>query len=1008
MNKILKHLLIFTALLALQGFITLAAQEVQTTTVTGQVLDESGNPMPGVTVKSFNLKNSVLTDSNGEFSIAVTASEEDRIVVSEAGYNLYVITIEPGQSSAGEIPMVKTRMIDPENEISLPYGSLSSLRTVGAVSLISGSELESYPSDNLLEALAGRVPGLVINQYDFMPGQESVGASVRGTGAAIYIDGIPRDITGLNASEVEKIEVLKDLSGRAALGLSGAGPVIWITTKKGESFNRRISVSAETGFRNPVTLPGYLDAYNYATLYNEALENDGLDPLYSQQALDAYRSQSNPDRYPDIDYYDEYVRNTSPFVRGNINFQGGDDRVNYFSSFNYIRTEGLESMGEVIKNNRYKLHGNVDIRLTDFIKLGVNISGSYNTQRYPNAGDGSGVFNMFDVFSRYPANAHTIYFDDKLIISDDYPTNVTNELMYAGFAEGKVLNAQNTANLSIDLGGITEGLSFDARASFDIMNSIIQRKGGTAALYRLETSSTGADTAVLIVPEENVVSMSVGSNYVTRRTEGMASLNYELESNQHSLLLNGVFYIALDEMRVLSDEYQPGKLQDYSLRANYNYANKYIVQADLSYTGSMRMPEGERFSLFPTVGAAWIASNEGFLSDNNVVDYLKLHASFGIMGVGNYSLAGYNPYYLYETLWNYDGTWRPGVPGSWSYAANIYTILQNESIDFKLPKKRYFDIGVQGQLLDKALTFELDYFNEFNYDKISNRAYSTPSIIGTEFLPATNYGEDVRWGFDGSLTYSGSSGDFKYSAGINMLYTRGKYLVVDELPYPDEYRQRAGKDIDLFWIYNAEGLYQSEQEITGRNVIQSWGDVQPGDIRYEDKNGDNLVDERDVYAPGPHSPRLFYGLNLSLSYKNFKLFIASFGQADGDIMLSSDRYFRVIGTNQAYSELMLDRWPETNDYPRLTTTSRNNIQNSTFWVRNAAYFKIRNVELSYSLPANVSRQFFMTDSRIFVRGTNLLSISGLNKYGVDPENIDAGITGYPVFRTFTAGVSFSF
>jgi len=1005
MNKILKHLLIFIALLAMQGIVTISAQEVQTTTVTGQVVDESGNPLQGITVKSFNLKNSVLTNNNGEFSINVTATEQDRIVISEPGYNLNILTVEPGQSTAGEVSMARTRLIDPTNEISLPYGSLSSLSNVGAVSVITGEELESYPSDNLLEALAGRVPGMVINHYNFMPGQESIGVSVRGVGAAIYIDGIPRDITGLSASEIEKIEVLKDLSGRALLGLSGAGPVIWITTKKGESFNRRVSVSAETGFRNPVTLPNYLDAYNYAVLYNEALANDGLDPRYSQEALNAYQNHSNPILYPDIDYYDEYVRNSAPFIRGNIDFQGGDDRVNYFSTFTYFRNEGLESQGEVIKNNRYKLRGHVDIRLNDFMKLAVNISGSYNTQRFPNEEDGSGVFNMFDVFSQYPANAHPIYFDTVLIISDDYPLNVTNELNHAGFAEGKVLNAQNTANLSIDLGSIVEGLSFDARASFDVINSIIQRKGGTAALYRLETGGTGVE---LIVPEENVVSMSVGSNYVTRRTEGMTSLNYQKISGQHSLLMNAIFYMALDETRVTYAGYQPDKLEDLSLRANYNFADRYILQADLSYTGSMRMPEGERFSLFPTVGAAWIASNEGFLRESNLFDYLKFHSSFGIMGVGNYSLEGYNPYYLYETLWGDEGSWRSGVPGSYGYWANIYTILQNESTDFKLPKKRYFNIGVDGQMLNKAILFELNYFNEFNYDKISNRIYSTPSIIGTEFLPATNYGEDVRWGIDGMIKFTGSSGHFKYSAGVNALYLRGKYLVVDELPYPDDYRQRAGKDIDLFWIYNDEGLYQTEQEITSRDVTQAWGDVQPGDIRYEDKNDDGLVDERDVYAPGAHSPRIFYGANISLSYKNLSLFIAGHGQADGDIMLSSERYFRINGTNQAYSELMLDRWPETDDFPRLTTTSPNNVQNSTFWLRKAAYFKIRNIELSYRLPATASRKLFMTDSRIFVRGTNLLTVSGLNQYSVDPENIDAGITGYPVFRTFTAGVSFSF
>jgi TonB-linked SusC/RagA family outer membrane protein len=1007
MNKILRNLLIFTALLAFQGVMTLKAQEVQTATVAGQVVDENGNPLQEITVKGFNLTSSTLTDANGSFAITVTPGKTDRVVISESGFNLVVLEIEPGRANLDPVTLVKTRLIDPELMTDLPYRTMKSERTVGAVSVITGEELESYPSDNILEALIGRIPGLVITPFNTMPGQEDFGAAIRGNWAPIYIDGVPRDVTGLSASEVDRIEVFKDYSSLAMLGLSGSSPVIWITTKAGDRYDRKITVSAEYGFRNPTTLPSYLGAYDYATLYNEARNNDGLSPRYTTEELNAFRNQSNPVRYPDVDYYDQYLKSSTPFSKGDISFQGGDDRVKYFSAFNYLTNEGLESVGEVINNDRYKLRGNVDIRLNDFMRLGVNISGSYNKQRFPNSGGGAGIYNIFNTISNYPANAHPIYFGDKLIISDDYPVNVTNELMYAGFAEGQILNAQNQANLAIDLGGILEGLSFNARASFDIANRVIQNKGGTAALYRLETVS-GADTAILITPEEVDVTMSIGSNSVSRRTEAMTALNYERESGAHSLLMNAVYFVALDEGRVTGQDYQPDKFQDVSLRANYSYDGKYILQADLSYSGSMRMPDGERYSLYPTVGAAWILSEEGFLSESNLFDYLKFNTSFGIMGLGNFSLGGYNPYYLHQTLWSQSGGWRPGVPGSYGYTSDIYNILQMGSTGFKIPKRRYFNAGFQGQMMDKALSFEVNYFNEFNYDKISNRLYTTPSIIGTEFLAATNFGEDKRWGLDGMVQYSGKSGNLGYSAGFNAMYMRAEYVVVDESAALEEYRKRAGTDMDLFWMYNDEGLYQSYTEITSRNVTQSWGDVKPGDIRYEDKNDDGTVDEKDVYAPGAHAPRVFFGANLNLTYRGFSLFISGQGVANGDVMLTSDRYFRINGTNQNYSELMLDRWPETNSIPRLTTTSNNNVQNSSFWVRNAAYFKVKNVELSYRLPVNVSRQLFMTDSRVFVRGTNLITLSGLNEYGVDPEYINAGITAYPIFRTFTAGVSFSF
>ncbi len=1007
MNNILKNLLIFIVILALAGLNHLYAQQEQATTVTSKVLDEAGEPLPDITVKSFNLKNKVLTDINGEFFIEITVTEQDRLIVSEQGYDLNVLTIMPGEAVPEEIILVKSRHVDPGNKVALPYATLKGANTVGAVSVISGEELESYPCDNILEALAGRIPGLTITQNDYMPGQELVYASVRGVGASVYIDGITRDVTGLSASEIDKIEVFKDLSGRTALGLSGAGPVIWITTKAGEPFNRKVTASVEYGFRNPASLPSYLNAYDYATLYNEALTNDGLSIQYTQEELNAYNNHSDPDHYPDIDYYDHYLRNVAPFARGNINFQGGDDRVRYFSSFTYLSTEGLESLGEAINNDRYKIHGNVDIRLNDFMKLGVNISGSYNAQRFPNEGDGAGVYNIFNTISSYPANAHPIYYGDKLIISDDYPSNITNELMYSGYAEGQILNTQNSAVFSIDLGRIIEGLSLDTRASFDIMNNVIQNKGGTAALYRLESYGSG-DTAILIVPEENDVTVFVGNNYMTRRTEGMTSLNYNREAGNHLLSVNAVYYMGLQEERVSDEDYQPDKLQDIALRANYSYAGKYVLQADLSYTGSMRMPEGERFSLFPAIGAAWILSNENFLNGNNMIDYLKLHTSFGIMGVGNYSLNGYNPYYLYKTLWSYVDTWTPGIPGNYGSDVNIYNILQKESTDFKLPKKRYFSAGLQGQLLGKSVQFELSYFNEYNYDKISNRAYTIPSIIGTEFLPATNYGEDVRWGLDGMIQYSGKTGDFGYSAGINAMYLRGKYLIVDESAALEDYRKRAGKDMDLYWLYNDEGLYQSDTEISSRGVTQSWGDVQAGDIRYEDKNTDGLVDERDIYAPGAHAPRVHYGANISLSYKGIRLFVSGQGVADGEVLLSSPNYFQISGTNQSYSGLMLDRYPLTNDYPRLTTVSQNNAQSSTYWLRSAAYFKIKNAELSYRIPASVSHRLFMTDFRIFIRATNLFTFSGLKEYDVDPENIYAGITGYPVFKTYTAGLSLSF
>lgn len=1014
-KRLILNMLVFFVALGIFSSSALYAQdeELPTTQITGKVLAQDGQGISNVLISSFLSKDETMTDAGGNFTITVASLGSDQLVMQKEGFQFKVVELSEGDVDEEELVMIENDIFQ-NQDVSLPYQTLSANRNVSAINTLSGDDLRSYPANSFLESLIGRVPGLSVGSSSNKPGFENFYVSIRGVQAKIYIDGIEREATDISVYEVESVQVLKDFSSRAALGITGVNPVLWITTKIGKSYNKNISVSAEYGFSSPTSLPKMLPSYQYAMLYNEALANDGQDPLYSNEELEAYRTGNDPLYYPNVDYYDRYVKSSTPYRRANITFSGGDARVNYFSLLDYVGSEGLEAVGQQTNSDRFKLRGGANIKLNDFIQMNVNLSGTYGNQKYPNTGSGAGTYDMFNILSNYPSNAHAIYFQDSLLLtSDNYPINLDNDLKYSGYAAAVNLNTQNNASLIVDLNSVLEGLSFKGKAAFDIYSNMTNSKGGTAALYRLLP-----DNQVERIQEEVVeTGLNLGNDDFTRRTVGSMQFDYVRTFGPHALNMNAIYFQGLTESRVRVGNYQPEKKQDFSYRANYSFDNRYTVQLDLTYSGSMRMPVGEQFGLYPTIGAAWIASNESFLSSAGGLDFLKFFSSFGIMGNDDFRMnwsgdldafSTYNPYYLYRTLWQNIGGWSSGIPGNSGSDGSLYAIQQQGSSNYSLPKRSYFNLGMQTEFLDRLFSVELNYFYQKDYNQLSQNFGKTPTLFGTGgFLPVSNYGSSNVWGFDGLIQIKDNFGDFYYTLGANFSYLRSKYLDVDEPVALDDYLKRSGKEADLLWLYNSEGLYQSAEEITERNISQSWGTVQPGDIRYTDYNNDGIVDEKDRYSTDIHSPRLHYGLNLTLKYKNLGLFVSGAGVANGETVFGQSLY--VNSTQRNYSEIMLDRYPISNDLPRLTTQSQNNSQGSTFWLVNGAYFSLKSVEISYSLPYTVAQKIAMRNCTLFARGKNLLSVSELKqKYDVDPESPTAGYYGYPLYRTFSFGVSCKF
>lgn len=981
--------------------------EKQTKVISGKLIDDSGLPVAGSVL--FNSIEEVVSDRNGNYSIKVPLVNDDQIVINERGYQLNVVDVHNGLLANSDIVLQKLKTIDGNRIVSLPYRDFESYRTVSPSYVIYGDELSSYPTTSFLEALSGRIPGVEVYEGNYQPGFESVNVSIRGEEALIYIDGIMRDASDLVVDEVEKVEVFKDFGGRAVLGIAASNPIISITTKSGKTHKTVISSTVQTGFRNATVLPNYLDAYDYATLFNEAYKNDGRDPFFANESLEGYKNGENPLRYPNINYYDKFVKKSTHFRNVNVNGTGGGNNVQYFSTLDYVGTGGLEAVGQQSVLDRFKIRANIDLKFNDVISMNANLSGTYGESRYPNDGSGPDPFNMFNsVLSQYPSNAHALEYDEMLFVSDNYPINLINELKYGGYAKRIDLNTQNSISFNLDLNKYIQGLSLYGKVSFDVNNSYTDNKGGSEALYR-HTIVGEEDQFQRIREKEVVTSLTTGADFFLRRTNLNGVIDYNREIGKHELTLNGIYVQFLEDVKVQSASYQPKKYQDLSFRANYAYDKKYVLQTELNYSGMMKFLPGKRFNLFSTVGAGWVVSNEDFLKENESIDYLKLFSTFGMMGVDNFYIGEYDPFYLYETLWRNIGTWRPGIEGNFADGVDIYGIVQQGSTSYNIPKRNYFNFGVESLLLKKSVSASFNYFHIMDYDMLSLMESRVPSLFGTGgFLPATNFGKNERWGIDGSLQYTNKVGEVDLSVGLNASYTKGKFIDVDEPVALEEYRKLAGKEMDLIWGFETDGLFQTPSEVNEYKNSTSWGAYQPGDIRYVDYNGDNVIDAKDIHSLKVHYPRIKYGMNFSVAYQGFRLLVIGKGVADGKTMLSNPRYFWINSENQNFSTPMLDRWPVTNNFPRLTTSSTHNYQASSFWLRNASYFSLSNVELSYTLPRKSSLNMFMKDTRFFVRGSNLLHFSNLNSYGLNPEDDYAGIQYYPQLRTITFGFSAKF
>ncbi|HEY0669022.1 MAG TPA: SusC/RagA family TonB-linked outer membrane protein [Sphingobacteriaceae bacterium] len=926
--------------------------------------------------------------------------------------------------------------------LNLPLGfTTTQKQTVGAINKIGGEDLRSYPDLSFSNTLQGRLMGLTVRQSTSGLGNNDASLYIRGLArgsndqALTIVDGIERPIDFLNPEEIESVTILKDANSKILYGPRAANGVVLITTKRGKLNSKVLKVSADYGTSMATRLPEYLNSYQYANLYNEARANDGLTPFYSAAALSGYQQSTGAldQRYPNVDYYDYFLDKNTPYRKANLEYSGGQETSKYAFILGYNGSDGFEKVGKTPTQDRVNLRGNLDFQVGPMLKAFVDANAIVETRSWSGIDQNS----VFSALSTHRPNEYPIIITDPTLaamntkIGDEpvpplggsylRPTNLYGNLLYGGSTKSSFFYGQTTFGLDLNLGRVVKGLSVKSTFTFDNYQFFQQGKDATPVTYASELTKTslGADTIVYFPLQQRVnpTTLVRQSESIARNMGFIAAINYVSKVGNNELNANlSHFYFKNEDRTSIQDIKNTNTL----LKLNYNISNKIFTEGTLALMGSNRFAssgdyfknginandgmqsiDGNRFNLSSALGLAWVISEENFLKDSRILNYLKLKSSYGVLG---YDAS--TDFYLFNTRYYDNGTYSFNQPNVNNAASNAFRAsldrVGNPNLEWE--KSRELNIGAEGLALNNLLGFEFNYFNTLRYDMIVTPNNQYPDVAGGLFGPV-NMGRTKNQGVEGRANWGTRLGDVKLDLGGNFIYSKNKVVETNEVLNQPANLLRTGTSSDAIFGYNATGLFRDPAALSV-SPFQTYGKYGVGDIAYQDLNKDNVIDNRDALAIGNSFPRTTLGLDMNFRYKRLGLFLLATSELGVNAM-ATNSYFRNSGEGK-YSALALNRYHPVNNpagtQPALTTYSgANNNLASTFWMVDADFLRLKNAELSYTIDRNAST---VKAYRFYLRGTNLLVFSSMKD--LDPEVLNAGVTNYPVYRTVTAGVSVDF
>ncbi len=1012
---------------------------LQAIIVSGRIKDaETGELVQGVNVVVKGTATGTISNYSGVYRISI--SDNNAVLVFSAVNYLTQEVQVNGRVNIDIVLQIKPNSLG--EIVVVGYGKQKRATVTGSVSEIKGSEILKSPAPNISNNLAGRIPGVISTNESGEPGADGANLLIRGintfsgsTSPLIVIDGVanrPGGFERLNPNDIESITVLKDASA-AIYGAQAANGVLLVTTKRGKIGKPQINVSYNQGFNSWIKIPRFTNAAEYAELVNETKVYAGQSPVYTPAELQKFKDGTDPVSYPNTNWVDAVTKKSTPQSRTNISVSGGSDKANYYASFGHIEQKGQFKNSSLFNYAQNNLALNVDAQVIENLKVSFDVQLRYQDRRSPAASSSSsfsgfgsdGSYNVFTGLLAslpiYPAR----FPDGRLGATNGSVNSFLNPIAttsgLAGESRFRDLYSLNTFRYKLDLPWITNGIFFDGFVSADLQNSNTKDFKKSWNVYRFDQQAQEFVEEKQSLSSGGIASLDQ-STYSSRMLTVNAKLNYtRVIANLHSFNA----FIAYEQQQFRDDFFYSGRRdfftdniaeldygstnnatnggnssntarRNYFGRVNYAFNQKYLVEVQARYDGSDKFPKDRRWGLFPSVSAGWVVSAEPWANRIFKNNDLKIRTSWGRLGndaIDPYQFLQF--YNLNASGYVINGRQVPTLnPG----------VLPNPFFTWETAES--FNLAVDGSVFAKHLTYTVELFNQKRSDVLTLRNATVPIYTGL-ILPVENIGKVRNQGIEGQLNYRRASNSFSYNIGANITYTRNKVLFVDEPESVPAHQKQVGRPINSDLFYVASGLFQNQEEIDKYAPYNTGQIARPGDVRFEDTNGDNIINFLDrVRLDQNNTPEIIYGLTTNFTWKGIDLSILFQGQARSKVFFypqssSNINFYRFLYEGRSTPDKITDKPSTAGDFFNRPQFNSNTLP---FFRRNTSFLRLKNLEAGYSFSNNFLRRSKLANVRVYINASNLLTFAKFND--IDPESLNRGDgKGYPVLRTVNFGIN---